>query len=158
MPVNLVDIVQHILNIVLLFLILRTLVYKPVRNFMQKREERLEEEREKIKNEMDAAVNVKEQYEASLANMKAEAENALRESVLRADKAAKEITGKAEEEAAVLRKEACEQAEREKRKAMNELKAEATKLSVELASKILKREISIEDNQKIIDEYFSKVG
>ena len=158
MTINLIDIVQHVLNVVVLFVILRALVYKPVREFMKNREERLEKQHEDVKNEMDNVMKMKSQYEASLENAKAEAENTVREGVLHADKAAKEIIEKAEQEAKTLIKEAREQSLREKHEAMNALRSEVTNLAVELASKILEREISLDDNKKIIDKYFSKVG
>lgn len=158
MTIKLIDFVEHILNIVVLFVILRALVYKPVRAYMQGREDRLEKQREDIKNEMDNVSKMKGQYEASLQNAKTEAETTVREGVQRADKAAKEIMDKAEQEAKTMLADVHEQALREKSESINAMKSEITSLAVELASKIMEREISTEDNRNIINEYFSKVG
>ena len=41
MNFKLLDFVQYILNLVLLFIILRAILYKPVKNFMKAREEKI---------------------------------------------------------------------------------------------------------------------
>ena len=158
MTIKLIDFVEHILNIVVLYVMLRALIYKPVRAYMNARQERLKKQREDIKNEMDNVSQMKGQYEASLENARTEAENTVRDGVQRADKAAKEIVEKAEQEAKTMLADVHEQSIREKGEVMNAMKSEITSLAVELASKIMEREVSIEDNRIIIDKYFSKVG
>jgi F-type H+-transporting ATPase subunit b len=153
-----IDIVEHILNIVVLFVILRALVYKPVLNFMKKREQGFEKQRQDINQEMENAQKLKGEYEASLSGAKNEAQETIREGVQRADAAAKEILEKAEQEGKAMLAQSREQAQREQREVETAMKSEVTALAVGLASKILEREISIEDNREIIEEYFSKVG
>jgi F-type H+-transporting ATPase subunit b len=153
-----IDIVEHILNIVVLFVILRALVYKPVLSFMEKRSQGFEKQRQDIKAEMDGAQKLKGEYEASLAGAKGEAQETIREGVQRADIAAKEILEKAEQEGNALLAQAWEQAQREQREVETAMKSEVTALAIGLASKILEREISLEDNREIIEQYFSKVG
>ena len=41
---------------------------------------------------------------------------------------------------------------------MNELKAQTAELAVDIAGKILEREVTQEDHQRIIDSFFDKVG
>lgn len=153
-----IDIVEHILNIAVLFVILRALVYKPVQSFMKKREQSIEKQRQDINQEMESAQKLKSEYEASLAGAKSEAQETVREGVQRADAAAKEILEKAEQEGKALIAQSREQAQREQREVETAMKNEVTALAVGLASKILEREISIKDNQEIIEQYFSKVG
>lgn len=38
------------------------------------------------------------------------------------------------------------------------MRAEIADMSVQIAQKVLEREISVEDNRKIIDEFFERVG
>lgn len=51
-----VELVLHILNIVVLFLVLRALVYRPIKNFLAARSER-------VASEMKAAQDLKQQSE-----------------------------------------------------------------------------------------------
>ncbi len=153
-----IDIVEHILNIIVLFAILRALVYKPVLSFMKKREQGFEKERQNINTETQGALKLKSEYEASLDHAKSEAQETIREGVQRADSAAKEIMEKAEQDGKAMLSQVREQAQREQREVETAMKSEVMALAVGLASKILEREISIEDNREIIEQYFSKVG
>jgi F-type H+-transporting ATPase subunit b len=153
-----IDIVEHILNIIVLFVILRALLYKPVLSFMKKREQGFEKQRQDIKTEMESAQKLKGEYEGSLDRAKAEAQETIREGVSRADSAAKEIMEKAEQEGKAMLAQSREQAQREQREVETAMKNEVMALAVGLASKILEREISIDDNREIIEQYFSKVG
>ncbi|HWP79833.1 MAG TPA: F0F1 ATP synthase subunit B [Candidatus Acidoferrum sp.] len=153
-----IDIVEHILNIAVLFVILRALVYKPVLKFMKNREQGFEKQRRDIEAQMEGAQKLKGEYETSLAGAKSEAQETLREGVQRADAAAKEILEKAEQEGKALLAQVREQAQREQREVETAMKGEVTALAIGLASKILEREITEADNREIIEQYFSKVG
>jgi F-type H+-transporting ATPase subunit b len=48
MEFHLIDFIEHALNVLILFLLLRTFLYKPVRKFMQEREAKFAREREQI--------------------------------------------------------------------------------------------------------------
>ena len=48
MDIHPVDIVIHIVNIVVLFVVLRILLYKPVKKFMQAREDRLKADKQEV--------------------------------------------------------------------------------------------------------------
>ena len=48
--------------------------------------------------------------------------------------------------------------EAEKAQARLDMRAEIAEMSIQISEKVLAREISLEDNRKIIDEFFEKVG
>ncbi|MGI5900016.1 MAG: ATP synthase F0 subunit B [Christensenellales bacterium] len=154
MEFNLVDILQHVLNIVVLYIILRALVYKPVREYMKKRQENLDKQRLEISEGQSEVMDLKAKYEQSLSGAKAEAEGKVREGVLRADIAAKEIIEKSEKDARAILAEAKEQAALEQARLEGTLKSEVADLALELASKILEREVSAADNRAVIEQFF----
>ncbi len=158
MEFNLVDILQHVLNIVLLYIILRALVYKPVREYMKKRQEGLERQRFEISEGKSEVRDLKAKYEQSLSGAKAEAESKVRDGVQRADKAAKEIIEKAERDAKAILAEAREQAALEQGRIESAIKNEVADLALELASRILEREVSADDNHAVIERYFEGLG
>jgi F-type H+-transporting ATPase subunit b len=158
MEFNLVDILQHVLNIILLYIILRALVYKPVREYMKKRNDDLERQRLEISESKSEAMDLKAQYEQSLSGAKAEADSKVRDGVQRADKAAKEIIEKAKKDAGAVLVEAREQAALEQKRLEGAMKKEVADLALELASKILEREVSADDNRSVIEQYFEGLG
>ena len=52
---------------------------------------------------------------------------------------------------------AFKEVETERRAAYEGMRGDITNMAMQIAEKILKREISAEDNRRIIDEFFEKV-
>lgn len=148
----------NILNIVALFLILRALVYRPVRQFLLSRAGRIQAEADKAKAERAEAASLHEQYEAELAAAQADAEKQAAEVVARAGDAAKAIQAQAETEAKELLSRTRQQAQHERDDAMRQLKREIADISVDISARVLAREVKETDNAAIIDAYFDSAG
>ena len=74
MEFHLIDFIEHVLNILIFFLLLRTFLYKPVKKFMDAREAKFSSERAEIDAERKDADALKTRYEASMADAKIAAE------------------------------------------------------------------------------------
>ena len=158
MEFHLIDFIEHILNVVVLFLLLRTFLYKPVRKFMQAREAKFAREREQIDTSRTEADSLKAQYELSMKNAKLEAEK-LAEAKLRSEEhEADDVRKKAKQDAQVLLTDAMAQAVNERDGLLTELKSQTAELAVDIAEKILEREVKPADHQRVIDSFFDKIG
>ena len=71
------SVLLHMLNIVVLFVVLRALVYKPVRKFLKARTDRMQAEREQVEAARGETEKLREQYEAELACARDDAHCAL---------------------------------------------------------------------------------
>lgn len=158
MEFHLIDFIEHILNVVVLFLLLRTFLYKPVRKFMQDREAKFAREREQIDESRTAADSLKAQYELSMKNAKLEAEKLAEAKLNSAEHEAEDLRKKAKQDAQVLLTDAMAQAVTERDGLLSELKSQTAELAVDIAEKILEREVKPEDHQRVIDSFFDKVG
>jgi len=158
MEFKLLDFVQYILNLIVLFIILRAILYKPVKKFMKARQDRIQKQQDDAKAVLEAAQGQKQQYEALLSDSRAEAGKLMEQSRSDAEKSAEQIIREAQEQAKQILAEARERAQAERTEALAGVRGEAVGISLELASKILAREVSASDNARLIDEYFSKVG
>jgi F-type H+-transporting ATPase subunit b len=69
-----------------------------------------------------------------------------------------EVLAKAKEEAAVERARAVAEIESAKEKAVGELRETAATLAIMAAEKVLGREISVEDHQKMVKDFVNEVG
>lgn len=148
-----IDLLLNILNIVILFLITRFLVYKPVRKFMQERKDRIEKEKANAEQQLKEANDLKEEYSSLIAD----AENKARQTVLEGENEARkrssEIIEKANSDAEQIKEDARIQAKEEKENSINSMKGEIASLAVSLSEKILSREISEKDNEKIVEDF-----
>jgi len=151
------DFAIHIVNIVILFLILRVLVYKPVLKFMRGREARIANELKAAADMGREAAALKDEYGAKLAAAEDDARDILRDGTNKAAAAAEEIVGAAKAEAVKITDEAKELSERERHAAVAGMKDNIADLAVSLAGKILQREVTAEDNRAAVDEFFSSV-
>ncbi len=158
MEFHLIDFIEHALNLILLFLLLRTFLYKPVRKFMQEREAKFAHEREQIDLSRSEADALKTQYETSMKNAKLDAEHLAEERRKAAEREAEELHKKAKQDVQVILTDAMSQAVAEREGMLGDLRSQTAELAVDIAEKILEREVKQEDHQRIIDSFFDKVG
>lgn len=156
MDINPLDIAIHIVNILVLFLILRTLLYKPVVKFMAARTERVRSELVSSAKERASASEMKAQYEQKLASADDRAHEQAIEIVQKANAEAAVIIDNANARAQEIICEAQDEARAQKEEAIKELQQEISGISIDIAEKILAREISEEDNRAIAESFFKK--
>ncbi|SNX52947.1 F0F1 ATP synthase subunit B [Thermoanaerobacterium sp. RBIITD] len=145
-----------IINLVVLYLILKIFLFKPVTKFMEERAQKIKNSLEEADKKVHEAYALKAQYEDILKN----ADNEGKEIIARAEKYAKEkadkIIEEANKEANSIIERAKEEAETEKIKAMHDLRVDLSHLIVEAASKAIGN-INLNDD-KIIDEVVKEAG
>lgn len=151
------DILIHIVNIIVTYILLRVLLYRPVRKFMDERAAKVEHQVQHAKALEDAARKSKEQYDAQIAGSEQKARDLIREGEQKALAAAEGITNGAREQAEQLIEEAKQKAEEEKKRAMEGMQEQVAEAAAQIAGRILRREVSLEDNRRVVDEFFHEV-
>ena len=148
MPLNIdpQQILLHLFNLVLLFGILYVLLYKPVHDFMEAREEKYLKREQETKDALEAADRLKAEYEEKITA--AEKENA----ELRADIGAKaeadreKIISDAHERAAAIVNDARDKAQKEHDRLIARAQTEITEYVSKAAEKIVMEEGTLEDD------------
>lgn len=151
------DMLFHIVNLVILVFFLRWLLYKPVVNFLKKREEKFSVMANDLDNREKNVEEQKDKYDALLKGSKEEAANLMKASADTAKTRANDIIMSAQEEAQNLLLKTQKDIDERKAQAVVELKGDIAEMACELASRILKREINEEDNKQIIEDFFKNV-
>ena len=145
-----------VINILVLFFLLRAFLFKPVSKFIQDRKKKIQDDINRAEKDSWDAKKLLEQYESKLAQADADAETILRvareHAQAEADKIREEGTADAERVAAAARA----QIENERRAAMALFRAEAAVLVVNAAGRLLKRELAGEEQlrfaREVLDE------
>ena len=158
MDFKLIDFIEHALNLLIFFLLLRHFLYKPVSKFMAEREAKFAREREQLDASRNEANVLKAQYEISMKNARLDAEHIADERRKAAEREADDLRKKAKQDAQGILSDAMQQAVAEREGMLSELKTQTAELAVDIAGKILEREVTQEDHQRIIDSFFDKVG
>ena len=156
--INLWQILISLCNLVILFLILKKFLYKPVKNVVKEREEDLKNKYSQAENCMAQAEKTKKEWDEKMQNADEHSKMIREEAKKRAESLENTILEQARFEAEMIKKRAGEEAEAERRKAESDIKEEISEVSALMAEKILSREITLNDQRNIIDDVISKIG
>jgi F-type H+-transporting ATPase subunit b len=134
-------------NIAVLFVILRAILFKPVTKFMEERSRRVADSLAQAEKDKNQAKLLHEQYEARLKGAEGEAAEIVRGAREAAGQQAERIRAAAAAEAERLLQNARKQIASEEKAAMEQFRAEAAGLVLAAAAKLLRRELGREDSR-----------
>ena len=156
--VNIWQIIISLANLVILFLLFKKFLFKPVKEMIARREAAVEAELDAAKHEHDAANEERRQWEAKMASADEEADRIIQNAVTKANKKSGVIISTASERADEIIKVAKFEASLEHKAAQEGIKREIVDLSSTLTGKLLEREIKPEDHSELIDEFINEIG
>ena len=151
------DILIHIINIVVLFILLRAILIKPVSRFLSARTERIAKAQKDAETTQAEALELKKVYEQHMETYESEGRELIRQSQLKASDEASAIVRDARNQAEMLIADARSRIESEKVKAVAGARTEVALLATELAARILKREVSAVDNKTVAEDFFREM-
>jgi F-type H+-transporting ATPase subunit b len=138
-------------NLLILFLLMKKILFKPVKAILDKREKEINSIYDDAKKASDSAEKLKEEYTEKLSKAKEDAEEIVRSATKKAQLTEEELMQNARMKAEKIVERAEEQIQLEKQNAVNEVKNEISDIAVSLASEIIKKEISEDKQHEIID-------
>ncbi|MDR3167521.1 MAG: F0F1 ATP synthase subunit B [Treponema sp.] len=146
------------INIGILFFILRAILFKPLTKFMEARAKKIQASIEQAERDKNQARLLRQQYEDQLKNAQNEAETIINAARETAREEAARIIAQGKQAAETLLLNARKQNEAEQRAALALFKAEAAALVVAASSRLLKRELTGEDNLRFAQELLRDLG
>ncbi len=149
--------VWTIITFLLLLVVFNKLAWQPLKRVLQTREELIRkslEDAQKAKQELER-LHVESQR--ILTEARVQADKILSETRSDANRLRDELKQKAQSEATGIVKNAERQIEMETARALQQIRTEAVDLSVALASKLLQRNLTKEDNERLIEETFKQI-
>ena len=152
------ELVFQIVNTIILFIVLRKILFKPVLNIIDSRENAIKEDiatGEKAKNE---GLALKAEYEKKLSTAKSEGQEIIKQATIRAEQKSEEIISNAKEEANILKDRANKDIAQEKEKVMNELKNDISSIAILAASKVIEKDIDQAKHEEMINKFIEEVG
>ena len=147
-----------IIAIFVLFLVMSYFLFNPARKMLNSRKEKIQNELEAAKRDMEEAGRLKEEYENRLKNIDKEAEAILGEARRRGLKNEDQIVANAKEEAGRILDRAHVEAELEKQKISDEVKQEIISVASVMAGKVVAANIDASVQEQLIDETLKEMG
>ena len=151
-------IVFTLINTLIIFILFKVFLFKPVGKILDKRNEMAAAEIAEGKRAKESAAKTEQEYIEKLAKAKEEAADIMKQATLRAQKREEEIVNEANQKAAEIKARAEENIERDKQRAVNDIKDEISDIVIMAASKVVEKEISAKDNEAIIADFLQNVG
>ena len=151
-----IDLAIHLVNIAILFFVLRLLIWKPVVKFMAAREARVAKQLDDAKAASVGVTAAKQEYDNRIAAMEQTCEQLLSDSQQQAQQMSQKLLQTAQEEARQVLIRAQEEARVQKERAVADSFSELSLVAVDLAGKILKFEV--DTNQTPIAQAVVKQG
>ncbi len=156
--VNLWQILISLANLVILFLLLKKFLYKPVLKMLDAR-------RAQIDGDYADAASAKQSAEAKdtelterLACAKAQAESIVKEAADIAKVRSDKIVEDARTTADGIIRQAEQDADLERKRVSETIKEQIIDVSTALAEKMLEREVNADDHKALIDDFINKIG
>lgn len=150
------DLIINIINIVILFVIVRGLAYKPVKKFLDARKERIANELSEASSARQTAEEELLKYKELTEKSKAEGTEIINEAERTAKENAAEIIDMAKKNAAEITEKARETAKKERETQIIAMRGDIAELAFDISKQVLSREVTDEDNMRIADEFFKK--
>ncbi|MDR3302093.1 MAG: ATP synthase F0 subunit B [Spirochaetaceae bacterium] len=147
-----ITIVITLINLALLFFVLKAIFFKPVTQFIAARTAKIKAELEKSARDREDAASLLSAYQEKLKHAEGEAALILKTARENAEKRSAQMVADARSEAAALIAAAQKQIAAERQAASFAFKAEASQLVLAAAAKLLKREIAGEDALRLSEQ------
>lgn len=152
------ELVFQIINTIILFWVLKKILFKPVLNIIDSREQAIKTDIAIGEQAKTKGLALKDEYEQKLLVAKTEGQEIIKQATLRAEQKSEEIISAAKEEANSLKDRANKDIVQEKEKVMNELKNDISSIAILAASKVIEKDIDQAKHEEMINKFIEEVG
>ena len=156
LDVNIWNFIWPAVNIILLIILLRIFLFKPINKLMDDRTQSIQKDIDDAEKAKQEAEELKKQYEEDLGDAKSEAEKIIMKAHEDAETEKAAIIKKSQEEADQIIEDAGKTIENERRRVLQQAQTEIADLAIEAASKVVGANLDDEKNRKLVDEFLSQ--
>ena len=152
------DILFQLVMFIVLLSLLAKFAWGPLMGIMKQREEHIANEIDAAEQSRTEAKKLLEEQRNLLKEARNEAQALIESAKKQGDVQREEIIVAARAESERLKDSAKVEIEQQKEKAVAAIREQVASLSVLIASKVIEKELSAEDQEKLINEYIQEVG
>lgn len=154
--INLGFFLFQILNIVIIYVLLRSALWSPLVATLEKRRQNIEKGLEDARIAAEARQNAERDAEAILQEARSEAQKIVAEARDRAEETRKEIEAEAAQDAESLRSDARRQAQAEREQLLADMRGQVVSLAIAAANRLIGESVDEKKQQQIVTDFFAK--
>lgn len=150
--------IDAIINLAILYWVLRIVLFKPVTRFMENRTKSIENSIQTAEQKLSEAEEMRKNYENQLSEAKEQADAILQEARERAAREYDSLIAKAKEESQELLDRTRADIENERLQMLKEVRNEVASLALVAASKIIEANMDNEKNRTLVEKFINEEG
>lgn len=144
-------------NLIILFLLLKKFLFKPVNKVLDDRAEEIENTYKTAAGVKSEAESMKGEYEKKILDAKNEADVIIKSAVEAANRRSDSIVSDANEQARHIMEKSQKQIEQEKINAVDEAKEDIASMAVDVAEKLIGKKFNDSDDEKLISDIIDRI-
>ena len=156
--VNPVTLIAQICNLFLQLFVVKIFFLDKIKAILDQRREAADKEITDAQAARAEALEIKETYEQNMREAKAQANEILVHAQKTATVRSEEIIHDAQAQAVRIKEKAAADIAQEKKKAINDAKDEISGISMAIAEKVVGRQLTADDQQKLINDFLDNLG
>ncbi len=146
------------LSMLLLVTALSFLLFNPIRDMLEKRKQRIVDDREAAKREKEEAEKLRKEYEQKLADAEKEVQEILVAARKKAMKNEAKIVAEAQEEASRILARAHTEVELERKQALDDMKQEMITIASMMAEKVIAASVDLSVQDDLLEDTLKEMG
>lgn len=147
----------QIFNFLIVFIVLRAWIFKPILGLLEKRREAIAQGLEDARVAADARANAEKEAQEIVAQAQADATQKIREASERAEEVARAVHAEAEAEAEKAREAALAEVAQERDRILADVRGQIAALSMAAAQRLIGEALDEKRQHALIEEFFSGV-
>ena len=147
-----------LLNTLAIFFVAKKSLFGPVMKMIEDRQQEIDDMYSAAGQAKSSAEAMQAEYQQKLNAAQVTSERIVKEAVARGQAREEEILRKANAEASAIMDKASADIAQEKKKALNDAKNEISEMALAIAGKVVGRELSGADQERLVDSFIEELG
>jgi len=156
LDINIWNFIWAGINLILLLILMKIFLFKPIRKMMEKRTQMVQDELDSAKKTREEAEQLREQYDNELGSAKDEAQKIIDKAHEDAETERSAIIKRSQEEAERIVADAGKTIENERKRVLAQAQTQIADLAVEAASRIIGENVDDEKNRRLVDKFLEE--
>jgi len=156
--ISLFGLIAYAVNFVILVVLLRVLLYKPVKQMLDNRKQRIAEGLNAAERAAADAAEQRGRFERELDEARGTAQAEVARQAQQAEQVRHEVLQAAEQEAAEIKARAREEIDQERRQVASELERQAAELAMAISRKVVGAALDQAAQRRLVDRFVSELG
>ena len=148
--------ITQILNFIILFVLLRMFLYKPILNMLASRKQKIQESLEYAERVKRDAAEQQKEFDRKLEEARREAQSSVAAAAQVGEKEREVILAQAREEARQMIEQAKGQIEYERKQMMSDLREQVVRLSLLAAQRVVSQSLDDQAHRQLVSDFLAQ--